>query len=120
MKLIKTASGRKITMSRKEWEGIGKRAGWVKISQGSSDFEDPTREEMMDYLRLAYGAEEEWENEAEVAIYYFANHYHGGQWSNLYSALSTSPYSPGPFTTLESEGSMATDMYNDLVQKFAQ
>jgi len=31
----------------------------------------------------------------EEAIFYFACHYHGGQWSNLYSALSCSPFNPG-------------------------
>ena len=33
MKFIKTASGKKrIKMSRKEWESIGKKAGWMKES----------------------------------------------------------------------------------------
>ncbi len=35
MKSIRTASGRKITMSKREWEGIGKRAGWVKKASES-------------------------------------------------------------------------------------
>jgi len=31
MKLIKTASGKQnLKMSRKEWENIGKKAGWIK------------------------------------------------------------------------------------------
>ena len=30
MKIIKTASGNKIKLSKKEWEGIGKTAGWMK------------------------------------------------------------------------------------------
>jgi len=30
MKIIKTASGKKIKMSKKEWESIGKTAGWAK------------------------------------------------------------------------------------------
>jgi hypothetical protein len=36
------------------------------------------------------------EIDREGAIYWFAADYHSGQWSNLYEALSTSPYSPGP------------------------
>jgi len=33
MKIVKTASGkRQIKISRKEWESIGKKAGWIKIS----------------------------------------------------------------------------------------
>ena len=35
MKLIKTASGKsKIKISKKEWQSIGKKAGWTKESQG--------------------------------------------------------------------------------------
>ena len=33
MKLIKTASKTKLKLSRKEWEKIGKKAGWVKEAQ---------------------------------------------------------------------------------------
>ena len=34
MKLIKTASGKKqIKISKKEWQSIGKKAGWTKIAQ---------------------------------------------------------------------------------------
>ena len=29
MKIIKTANGNKIKISRKEWEAIGKKAGWI-------------------------------------------------------------------------------------------
>jgi hypothetical protein len=34
--------------------------------------------------------------DAAVALHWFASDYHGGQWSTLYSILSTSEYSPGP------------------------
>jgi len=33
MKIIKTASGNKISISKKEWESIGKTAGWKKVAQ---------------------------------------------------------------------------------------
>ena len=34
MKLVKTASGKKIIrMSKKEWQSIGKKAGWMKVAQ---------------------------------------------------------------------------------------
>jgi len=33
MKLIKTASGNRIKISKKEWESIGKKAGWMKKAQ---------------------------------------------------------------------------------------
>jgi hypothetical protein len=33
MKLVKTASGKQaIKMSRKEWEALGKKAGWMKMA----------------------------------------------------------------------------------------
>lgn len=74
---------------------------------------DPTREELITFLESEYAAaggdtlhseaDSEADNhdgcgcrfEIECAAYYLATHYHGGQWSNLYSASSTSPYSPG-------------------------
>jgi hypothetical protein len=79
---------------------------------------DPTHDEMVESLKAGFGAEFD-SDDAEVAIYYFACHYHGGQWSNLYSALSTSPYSPGPISTLESEGDMVGMFYQDLEAEFA-
>lgn len=34
MKIIKTASGkRKIKLSRKEWQDIGRKAGWMKVAK---------------------------------------------------------------------------------------
>jgi len=30
MKLVKTASGKKLKISKKEWQSIGKKAGWMK------------------------------------------------------------------------------------------
>ena len=62
---------------------------------------DPTRNEMIQFLALSNPAIDF--NEFEVAMYWFAYDWHGGQSSNLYSALSTSPYNPGPLTTYASE-----------------
>lgn len=81
--------------------------------------QDPTKEEMMAYLKQQYGREEGWQDEAEVAIYWFANFYHGGQSSNLYSALSTSPFNPGPIARGPQRDSMEEMMYKDLVYQFA-
>jgi hypothetical protein len=37
MKITKTASGtKKITMSKNEWQQIGKQAGWVKIADSEA------------------------------------------------------------------------------------
>ena len=57
----------------------------------------------------------------EAAIYWFANGYHGGQFTDLYSILSTSDYSPGRMTSgVEEEGEMAKMLYDELVAKFPQ
>ena len=55
MKVIKTASGKKtIKMSKREWEGIGKTAGWMKTAD---DYEDVKRE---------YDLENKWDIEGDV------------------------------------------------------
>jgi hypothetical protein len=59
------------------------------MAKASRILSDPTRDETLTALQ---GADE---FDIEAAIYWFANDWHGGQWSNLYSALSTSPYRPG-------------------------
>ena len=56
---------------------------------------DPTYREMFDYLAGNAGGEDDIRFDIEEAIYWFAADYHGGQGSNLYSALSTSEFSPG-------------------------
>lgn len=39
MKLTKTASGiKKLTLSKKEWQQIGKKAGWTKVAQHDEQF----------------------------------------------------------------------------------
>jgi hypothetical protein len=73
---------------------------------------------MRDYLAsLSYAAEVD-EFDTESAIYWFACHWHAGQSSNLYSALSTSEYSPGPMRDGPDEG-MAEILYDELVAEYA-
>ena len=79
---------------------------------------DPTKEEMIEFLRESYGKEEGFQDSAEIAIYWFANHYHSGQWSNLYSVLSTSPFRPGRSSNGPELGSMEEMMYHSLVQEY--
>ena len=44
MKLIKTANGKKkVKMSRKEWQSIGKKAGWDDTGEGEHDVSDVPR-----------------------------------------------------------------------------
>lgn len=74
---------------------------------------DPTREEMQEFL-AAQPCGENCADDIEIAIYWFACYWHGGQGSNLYSVLNTSPYSPGPIARLESEGDAVGMMYDAL------
>lgn len=55
---------------------------------------DPTASEMREFLHGQFDDLNIFDR--EEAIYWFAYAWHGGQGSNLYSALSTSDYSPGP------------------------
>lgn len=79
---------------------------------------DPTAKEMREYLK-EQGFTDDWD--IEPAIYWFAHDYHGGQASNLYSALSTSMYRPGKCWTSVldevSEGVLAA--YERLVDQYA-
>lgn len=85
------------------------------LSEGVSD---PSKKEMLHFLQQQFGGEEGFEDNAEVAIYWFANHYHGGQWSNLYSVLSTSPFRPGSISRGPEPDSMEDMMYQALEAKF--
>ena len=61
--------------------------------------QDPTADEMREFLKPLEARYECDEFEAEEAIYWFAYHNHSGQASNLYEALCNSPYNPGPYVT---------------------
>jgi len=80
---------------------------------------DPSKDEMFNYLHQMYGNEEGFRDDAEVAIYWFANFFHGGQSSNLYSILSTSRFHPGPIAKGPEPQSSEEMMYEDLVLHFA-
>lgn len=79
---------------------------------------DPSKEEMLNFLKTQFGTEPGWLDDAEVAMYWFANHYHGGQSSNLYSVLSTSAFEPGPISRGPEPGSMEEMMYQALEQQY--
>jgi hypothetical protein len=84
---------------------------------------DPTREELE--AIVWDGQEPEFRDpdiafDAEQAIYWFAADYHSGQWSNLYSVLSTSEYGPGMCETGVGQGTIAEEMYQALVEEFGQ
>ena len=91
----------------------------VKQSSLFENIQDPTKEEMLNYLRSLYGHEEGFADDAEVAMYWFSNFYHGGQNSHLYSVLSNSRFHPGPVAKGPEPHSSEEMMYEDLVIKFA-
>ena len=81
--------------------------------------DDPTSEELHDYLNSIAKQYEADEVNIEGAIYWFANDYHSGQDSNLYSTLSTSPYHPSRMANgIENEDEITQMLYEDLVSKF--
>lgn len=79
---------------------------------------DPTRAEMLAFLAGLYEGEAS-DFDREEAIYWFANDWHGGQWSNLYSALSTSPYRPGPISNGPEPDSIADWLIGELQGEYA-
>lgn len=59
---------------------------------------DPTYEQMVDYIKGVFGDDVD-EFDLNGGIYYFASHYHNGQFSNLYRAISQTGYKPGVMST---------------------
>ena len=78
---------------------------------------DPDKEEMMNYLKTtAYGNEPGFNDAAEIAMYWFAHDYYNGQWSNLYSVLSNSTYTPGRLmrSVADTHDFLAQELYTEL------
>ena len=78
---------------------------------------DPTHEEMTEFL-ATQTCGEDMSDDIEIAIYWFAMYWHSGQSSNLYSALSTSPYHPGMDGRLEGESDTVQHMFDALEAGF--
>lgn len=99
--------------------GINEQFGFS--DQKMSPKDDPTKEEMISFLDSEFeNSEQKFDQnnfnfDKEEAIYWFAHDYHGGQNSNLYSALSTSKYKPGSLTNGPEN---SREMYDALVSKF--
>ena len=84
------------------------------MAEASLFYRDPTITEMRQALAKDMPELDDFDREA--AIWWFAADYHGGQWSNLYAALSASQYRPGAC-----EGSCPEEAqlaYNALVAGF--
>lgn len=76
--------------------------------------------EMVNHLK-SWGGSEANDFDIESAIYWFANDYHGGQDTELYSILSTSKFKPGPtHRSVKDEGETAEMMYEELEKKFKE
>ena len=75
--------------------------------------QDPTYEEMETFLKTLkiYDASE---FDIACSIYWFSSQWHSGQWSNLYSALSTSPYKPGSCETVPSNETVEGMLLEEL------
>ena len=70
--------------------------------------------DMLNYLCGRYDKDDEWNT--HVAIYWFANDYHGGQSHPLYEVLCQSGYRPSCLASdIEDEDEVAQSMYEDLV-----
>ena len=76
------------------------------------------KEKLVFFLKGSFGNSEEYtDSTIEAAIYFYAEHYHAGQHSDLYSILSTSPFSPGPLFTVEKD-EIIFSMYQALIDEF--
>jgi len=79
--------------------------------------QDPTKKEIRAAVNhLDFG--EDFEFDFEATCYWFANFYHSGQSSNLYSVLSTSEYTPGMMETGPDNESSVYNIYLEIVAIF--
>jgi hypothetical protein len=85
MKLIKTASGKKtVKLSKKEWESIGKKAGWMKTSATVSSI--PAQVQVIEGGAMPYGQEYNFVLQLDVAGY-SVNLPQTGETSEIYQAV---------------------------------
>jgi len=52
MKIIKTASGNQVKMSKSEWQSIGKKAGWMK----TADYEGSSKQKLNNIIEEIHSA----------------------------------------------------------------
>jgi hypothetical protein len=77
------------------------------------------KQSMVDFLKREYGVSgDEIDFDVEAAIYWYVNDFHTGQWSELYSILSTSDFKPCILhDSIVDEGEIAVSMYNSLIER---
>jgi hypothetical protein len=80
---------------------------------------DPTADMMRNYLKQKLFSMYDFsEFDIEGAIYWFATFHHSGMMSNLYSASSTSKYSPSRMASGPCEESLEKDAFDLLESQF--
>lgn len=90
----------------------------IPAEKGAEKKASGLKTEMVKHLK-SWGGPEANDFDIEAAIYWFANDYHGGQDTELYSILSTSKFKPGPtHRSVKDEGETAEMMYEELEKKF--
>lgn len=110
--------GAELEMLRCEGYGI-KIINEMMGHEDDEEAEPNLKEKMMSFLKSRYPGEDEFS--MEVAIYWFAYNHHEGQFSDLYSVLSTSEYKPSRLTgnIQDEDDEVAQSMYEDLEEEFA-
>ena len=81
---------------------------------------DPTLEEMREFLAPLAQQLEANDFDIEGAIYWFAYDHHGGQGTNLYSALSQSQFHPGVNCNGPETDSIESYLLGELVAEYVQ
>ncbi|MFA7219088.1 MAG: hypothetical protein WC119_00990 [Synergistaceae bacterium] len=69
MKILKTANNKKLKLSKREWEVIGKKAGWIKVSADERDLK--TLKQLMDspmFLNAILSGSDEYSANIQEAV----------------------------------------------------
>ena len=83
-------------------------------SERTTSHRDPTGDE----LRAIPVTSEADEFDIEAAIYWYAHDYYTGRWSNLYSVLLNSKYTPG-LSEDGPVGEICQEIYDQFVEEFS-
>ena len=85
---------------------------------------DPSIEELRELIRNKFGKlfdQETLNSSGEIAIHYFSSDYHGGQSSNLYSAMCQVQYTPSILNErgiLDEDDTCIFMIYNGLLDQY--
>lgn len=83
---------------------------------------DPDITELREFISKRFERlldKETLEYEGEIAIYWFANYYHSGLWSNLYTTMCAVQYNPGRMiNNIEDENEIAIQIFNSIAANY--